>query len=284
MSKKVVLSLAALGLAAIASPAAALDWSDTSISYRLGTNFREPAVTRSNGKAREITKNIVGFTHVNGYSLGGNFINIDLLKSNRADPASGGDTGAVEAYAVYRHDLSLNKVTGTKNFSFGPIKDIAIEAGIDLNTKNTTFASRKVMPVFGPSFSFDVPGFLTVAVLASKEWNHNGITKREVQFDATPILASAWNIPLGTVGVPMNFEGFANVIGPKGKDGFNRETKMEILARPKLMWDVGAAFGKEKTFKAGFGWQYWYNKFGNDHTKVKGSIENAPIFEAQIHF
>jgi len=82
----------------------------------------------------------------------------------------------------------------------------------------------------------------------------------------------------------MSFEGFGIINSPKGTDGFNRETKTEIQFRPKLMWDIGAAFNQPKTFKVGTGWQYWYNKFGNDNQKVKGAIESSPFIEARVHF
>ncbi len=284
MSKKVLASLAVLCVTSAVSPALSADWSDTAISYRYGWNFREPGVTKRNGQEAEIAKNIIAFTHANGYKYGGNFFNIDVLKSNKADPANGGDTGAVEAYAIYRHDLSLNKVTGSKMFSFGPIRDVAFELGVDASTKNTAFAARKFMPVAGVAFAMDVPGLWNVAILADKEWNHNGITRRHVTFDTAVMLSTVWNIPIADVGAPMSFEGFGLINSPKGRDGFNRETKIEIQFRPKLMWDVGALLGQPKTFKVGAGWQYWYNKFGNDHNLVKGAIESSPFVEARVHF
>ena len=188
-------SLAALCLAALASPAAAAQWQDNAIGYRWGATFREPGVVDSDGKAKDVAKSILSFTHVDGWKLGGNFLNIDYLISNDADPSVGGAQGAAELYAVYRTDLSLNKVTGTETFKFGPVRDLSLEAGVDLNTKNTAFASRKIMPVLGAVVAFEVPGFLNVGLLGAKEFNQNGIVHKQVTFDPTLIVSTSWGIP-----------------------------------------------------------------------------------------
>ncbi|GAB3625870.1 hypothetical protein PTE30175_04110 [Pandoraea terrae] len=283
------LSRLLLGTAALGSmwttQAHAFDWSDTSIHYWYGSTFREPGVTDSNGKASDIGKNIVTFNHVDGYKYGTNFFNIDVLMSNSKDPSNNGTSGAQEVYALYRHNLSLNAVTGTKNFALGPLRDISIEAGFDLNTKNTTFAPRKRMLVFGPNFQFDVPGFWNVALLYHYENNYNGIVGQSVHFRGTGMLESAWAIPFNLGGVPVSFEGFADVVAPKGKDGFGESTKTEILFHPKLMVDVGSMIGmKKNVLQAGVGWEYWYNKFGNNHHTVPGALANTLFVEAAVHF
>lgn len=272
-------SLLALAALLAASPAAAAEWQDNALGYRWGATFREPGVVDANGKAKDVAKSILSFTHVDGYKYGGNFLSIDYLVSSKADRAVGGAEGAVEVYAVYRTDLSLNKVSGTQAFAFGPIRDVSIEAGVDLNTKNTAFASHKVMPVVGPVFAFAVPGFLNVGLLAAREWNNNGIVGKHVRFDTTGILATSWGIPVG----PVTFAGFGNVVLPKGKDGFGAKTKTEVLLHPKVLVDVGSFFGWKHAVEAGVGYEYWLNKFGNDHAKVKGALANTPFVEVAAH-
>jgi hypothetical protein len=39
--------------------------------------------------------------------------------------------------------LGLNELTGTKNFSAGPLTNVALLAGFDLNTDNTNLKSAK---------------------------------------------------------------------------------------------------------------------------------------------
>jgi hypothetical protein len=266
------------------TPARAAEWSDNSFHLTYGSQFREPA------NPNDISKMIFTFNHVSGYKYGGNFLNVDLLYS--LNNASGKDTlnglnavpsaGAAEVYIVYRHTLSLNKVTNSKTFQLGGIvRDIGIDAGTDLNTKNSAFSSRKIMPVLGVSAAFNVPGFLNFGVLINKEWGVNAIIGKEVSFDASPIINAAWGIP---VYGPLSFEGWGAVIFPKGKDAFGADTVTEVHLRPKLMVDVGTFFGG-KGFQVGVGYEYWLNKFGNDHSKDTsgGSLAQTFFVEGAIH-
>jgi hypothetical protein len=82
----------------------AVEWSDTFIGYRWGTQFREPANTQ------DIKKNIFSLTHADGYKYGSNFFTVDMLQSDSKDPASGAfqgaePGGAQEVFVVYRHTL-----------------------------------------------------------------------------------------------------------------------------------------------------------------------------------
>jgi hypothetical protein len=280
MQSKRLLTLAALALALAAPAAHALDWSDNVFRFWWGPNFREPGVGAPGTDGKEIAKSVLTFTHVDGYKWGGNFFNVNMLHSTQADPSRGLDQGATEVYATYRHDLSLNKVTGSKTFAFGPVRDLFIEAGIDLSTKNTNFAPHKKMPVIGAGLALNVPGFWNVAVLANQEWNNNGIVGKSVEFDPTVMFATSWGVPLFKM--PLAFEGFAIVNLPKGKDGFGRDTVTEVLLHPKLMWDVGPLFGS-KGYQLGAGYEYWLNKFGNDADEVVGAEQGTVFFEAAIH-
>jgi len=297
MHKK-LLALIVVAVAFAAPAAQALDWSDNAFRYWYSTKFKEPGVGATGDlKGYDISKNIVSFTHVDGWKYGGNFLNVDMLISaggSRADTAGNSNDGATEVYAVYRTHLSLNKLTGSKTFSFGPLRDLLIETGIDLSTKNTAFAPHKVMPVIGPTFEIEVPGFWSISLFANKEWNNNSIAHvlpdgtvdfshgAPVTFNTTFMVATAWGVPL--FGLPLSFEGFGNVNLPKGKDGFNNETKTELLFHPKVMWDVGSAWGSPKSgYKLGVGWEYWVNKFGNDHNAVSGALASTPFVEAAIH-
>ena len=109
-------TLAAAG-ALLAMPAAgqAATWSDTFVGYRYGSDFREPTNTK------DVDKHVLQFTHASGYSVGQNFVNLDVLQSDKADPASGGASGATEFYLTYRHQLHLGKLLD-KDLSFGPVK------------------------------------------------------------------------------------------------------------------------------------------------------------------
>jgi hypothetical protein len=283
-SKLLLASLIALALAAPAANATI--WQDNSVHYWAGTAFAEPNIpfTAFGGPVPESTniyKNIFSFTHASGYAHGGNFLNIDVLFSGPKDNAHNvTGSGAAEMYLVYRHHVGLNSFIASKPFEAGILRDINIMAGTDINTKNTDFASEKIMPIVGLEASFAVPGFLNIGVSYSREYNINGVSGKTVKFDPALQINAAWhiNLPLGA----LSFQGFGNVVLPKGKDGFGGDTVTEILLHPKFMYDVGTFFDS-KGYEVGIGVQYWLNKFGNDHTALSGCAENALFGELAIH-
>lgn len=277
------LALAA-SLAAAALPAAAADWSDTSIGYRTGSKFAEPF------GVNDIHKDIFNLTHVSGYKYGSNFFNVDLLVSDEKDPAFAGSTnGAQETYIVYRHTLDFGKVTGT-TLSWGPISAVGLTAGFDWNTKDDAgYNSKKRMLVLGPTLSFAVPGFLNVSLLQLWESNapyntytHTGVAR--YSYDPHPMLTAAWGIPIGSL--PLSFEGFANFIASKGTNEFGAGTKPETNIDMQVMYDVGTLFGAKGKFKVGLEYQYWRNKFGNDHEGPAGdgAFAKTPMIRAEYHF
>jgi nucleoside-specific outer membrane channel protein Tsx len=266
--------IGALLASCITTVAGAADWSDNYVGYRVGEKFREPCCGTT-----DIHKDILSFTHVSGYKYGINFFTADFLKSDSHDPAANGGGGAQEVYAVYRHQLLLTPVTG-KSLAFGPVKEIALTAGIDLNSKDDAFGPRVRKFVVGPTFKFDVPGFFDVSLLYRTEHNHNGIVGKSVSFDPTYGVSLAWGIPIKAINA--KFDGFLDHIGPKGKDGFGFETKAETLARAYLMFDAGKLAGKPDTFYAGIGYEYWNNKFGGNANNYGKT--SAPMLALEMHF
>ncbi|WP_374481308.1 hypothetical protein [Zoogloea sp.] len=279
--------LAASVLAACAGTAAAAEWSDTSIGYRYGTKFAEPFESNS------INKSIVNLTHASGYKYGTNFFNADLLMADSKDPAApGSKSGSQEIYIVYRHTLDLGKITG-QDFKFGPVRGLGLTGGFDVNTKNDAgYNSRKRMVVAGPTLMMDVPGFLNVSLLYLWESNapyskFSGTQTERYSYDVHPMLTAAWGIPFNLGPIPLSFEGFANFIASKGQNEFGGGTKPETNIDMQVMYDVSPHVGAAKnTFKAGLEYQYWRNKFGNDHTKAAGdgAFAKTPMVRVEYHF
>ncbi len=271
----------ALACALLATPGAsqAVTWSDTFVGYRHGTEFHEP------NNPRDVEKHVLQFAHASGYTMGQNFLNLDIFRSDEADPTvRGGNKGATELYLVYRHQLHLGKALGG-SFAFGPVKELALTAGFDLNTKDSPVQPRKRVLVVGPTLKFDVPGFLDVSLLFGREWNQNklGSPKQRIAFDPQWILSAAWGIPFSAGPVPLRFQGFANHLSKRGEDYNGRKTKAETLMRAALMVDVGQMVsGRKNTFLMGVGYEYWRNKFGNHG--IPGVDVDAPTFQAEWHF
>jgi hypothetical protein len=292
---------------ALAHQARAFDWVENEIGMSYGPTYSEPGVTSpKHPNGAEIEKWIVSITHVDGFKYGTNFINVDILKSGSNDPAAGTtNVGATELYAVLRNVMSGNKISGTNNFSWGPINDIGWETGVDLETKNTAFAPEKRLIVFGPQFQLAVPDFLggkdsffNLSLHGAHEWNNNGFSHctgggvcgppgGSVDFAPTFEMETAYDflMPFSFMGYKVKFKGFANLVAPKGKTGFGTETKTEILVHPKLMVDFGEVIpGNKDRLEAGIGFEYWYNKFGNDHNITPGSIQMTPLFQVSYKF
>lgn len=279
-----LITSAAVCAALVGADAQAATWSDTSIGYRFGTQFTEPS------NPRDVQKHVLQLGHASGHSLGQHFINLELLQSDSADPANGSDSGATEAYLVYRHQWHAGKVFDSP-VAFGPVGDMALTAGFDLNTKNTAFAPRKRQLVVGPTFKFDVPrGFLDLSLLYSREWNHCGLdacglpgNSNSLSFDPYYQLSLAWGLPFEAGALPMKFQGFFNFNGEKGDDYFGVATEPEQLMRTSLMLDVGQmAWGEANELWVGAGYEYWRNKFGN-HDKP-GVDTDALTFNLEWHF
>ncbi|WP_343078208.1 hypothetical protein [Pseudomonas sp.] len=263
----------------ISSPAQAKDWSDTLIGFRYGTDFTEPSIR---GK---VQKEIYQLGHASGNETGSNFFNLDVLKSDSNDPKKDSDSGATEAYLVYRHQLFLSQVF-ERSMAFGPVKEVALSGGVELNYKNTEFATRKRMLVAGPTLKFDVPGYLDISLLYAMEWNHCGLNAcqaENIQFDPYYVLHMVWGIPFQVAGVPLKFQGFASYKTEKGKDYFKQDTAEESLVRASLMVDVGQlAWGRKNTLLVGPGYEYWKHKYGA--INKPGTDTHAPTFHLEWHF
>lgn len=287
--KKKALATTVLAAATLATGAGAhaATWSDTFVGYRYGEKFTEPA------NRDDVQKHVLEFTHVSSYATGQNFLTLDVLQSDGKDPAHGSDNGATEFYLVYRHQFHLGKLLD-RDLAFGPVKEVALTAGFDLNTKNTTFAPRKRLLVVGPTLKFDVPGFLDVSLLAAREWNHCGLgtpacPRADIAFDPQWILSAAWGIPFELGPLPLKFQGFANYVSEKGEDYAGLDTEPETLMRAALMLDVGRMVtGRKDSFFVGVGYEYWRNKFGNHEDaagrKQAGIDTHAPTLQMEWHF
>jgi len=284
------LAVASVVTMAAAAPASAeIFFQDTYVSVRNLWQDKQP------GYPGAVDEKALNISYANAYTLGSNFVSLDLENFGHQDPANivgfkgqKATSDSMEFYGVFRTTLSGNALTNSKKFAIGPFSDIGFEMGFDLCTQNDQFASYKRMIVAGPQFSIAMPkGFWNISLHISKEWNSDAYAPQgSTNFDAAPELETAWLYPFNVGSVPVKFTGFMNVIGPKGK-GYPgaSATGTEILAHPKLMVDVGALMGsKPGQFDAGVGYEYWYNKFGNQAKNLTGTQQNAFFVEAGYHF
>jgi len=275
-----------------ATQAQAQGFSDTWGGVRDGWSVSNPGAPSN--AARNVNKIIVNAGHFDVWDFGTNFFNVDVLFSNANEPANNSGGGSTEFYAVYRAQLSPDKIFGI-NTKMGPLTGINLEVGGDAEAEDTAFAPDKKAVVVGPNFNFGLgAGFLNIGVHLYHEWNNNGFSScptncgkgGAVNFDSTGEFEFVWLYSLkGLIGIPLDFKGFTNVVLPKGKDGFGGQTKTEVLARPTLSLDIGSMwFNKPHKPDIYFMVELWENKFGNDHTKVSGAEEISPMIGIEYHF
>ncbi|MBF7688237.1 outer envelope protein [Acinetobacter rathckeae] len=281
--RKSAVATALLSSVLLSTSASALTWSDNSIGWRYGTDFAEPFKNNSNGSKIDITKQIYSFTHASGYAYGTNFLNVDFLQSSsEPNTAQTGGKGTQEAYLVYRNNVDIGKVFKTDLSSQG-IRGYALTAGLDWNTKNDGYASKKQMWVVGPTINFDVPGFLSLSTLVLFESNKPAAISSRYSYDPHAAFQLSWGMPIGKT--PLAFEGFALWIDSKGKNEFGGKTAPETNIDARVMYDLTSLWGKnDQTFRAGFEYQYWHNKFGNPTTGNKGATASTPMVRVDYHF
>ena len=267
-----VLTTAALALASlVAAPSQSyawkIDYQDTYLNLRYLPEDKQP------GNRKDVNFVAGNISYANGWTYGSNFVSLDfedIGKGDLSNSVTGHQTAnSFELYAVFRTVLSGSKIFGAgSGFSFGPIRDIGLAFGLDLDTQNDTFASYKRLITFGPQFSINLPkGFWNITVGLSHEWDTNAFLPNgnSTNFNTTYTIETAWSYPFAVGPVPLNFTGFANLVGPKGAgatgDFYHR---VEILFHPKLLVDVGSLIGYDpKKIEAGVGFEYWHNKFGS---------------------
>jgi hypothetical protein len=267
--------------------------------------------TSNNPGAGYTPKHVAFFNHFDVWTYGTNFFNVEYLKATNGKappfgtpaapcdqngpldpPGSERCPGYTEIYAFFRSTLGWNQLSGTKAFSIGPLTNIEFVVGGDVNTDNTTLGSAKRAIMGGLQFDFETPykGFLNVAVMAYKEWQHDGFASTfpfqpipnpsgNVDFDPTWAVEINYSQPLGFLPpwLPLKYKALVVMHGPKGcgepcqplGPGLIRTT--EYLTQQILVFDVGQAFWNLPQRWAIFGgYRWWKNKFGIDPNQPNG--------------
>ena len=278
-----------------------------------------------NGKT---AKQVVAFTHFDVWAYGTNFFNIAAFKSGKNDPASpctapgkilgasADCAGAMEIYGLFRSTIGFNEAFNTKAFSFGPLRNVSFAFGADANTANTYVAPAKKDIVVGLQFAFDLPykGYLNVAPLYYKEWNHNGFLQcgglgvpgacspdGNTNYNGTWAVETNYYMDLGFLPeyLPFSISGRAGWYGKKGNQNAplgtasgGVDTAVELNAEPirltldasKLMW------GPEYSHfvDVWIAYRYWQNKFGLDQARspvcnVAPGVSNNSCTEQSLY-
>ena len=265
---------------------------DNSVSYHYEFLATNPG-------AGKTPKHVLTFTHFDVWAYGTNFFNVDWLKATSLQtPTAGGGAPYTEIYGFFRSTFGFNEVFGTKAFSMGPMTNVSLMIGADLNTDNTQLGSAKRSIEAGLQFSFATPykGFLNLTPTIYKEWQHDGFSvafggttnpSGNVDFNATWGFEYLWVQPLAFQPLPLTFKAFGTVHGPKGcgepcnaagtaAQGLTRG--VEWYAQQNLELDAGKLLGyRPGMYSVWAGYRYWVNKFG-----IKSMQPNFGNFTATV--
>ena len=251
------LAKAALALAGLlnAGSASALEWSATEIELLYSDRYREPF------NPNDVTKSIVTLQHASGYSLGRNFLFVDLVQSgNQELDLSGHPESPTEIYGEAYTTFSLSRLA-KRDLIAGPIKDIGLTLGINLGDKDSQLHPKPRVYLAGFTVDFAMlKGFFNVDVLGY--WDHGcfGGIDTCLDYKATYQITPSWFVPFKLGPVDAEFAGFVDFIGARGEG-----TVRQVLSQPQLRFDIGKPLLSHKgQLYAGIEYQYWRNKFGNE--------------------
>jgi hypothetical protein len=261
-------------------------FADDTLMYVFGPSYRNPFITSpAQPDGADISRNALEFKHIDAWRYGHNLVEIIIKKSSDVEPAAGGGTGAMGLYSIFRSGLGFNRLAGRPVIAIGPLRDIDIQAGMNLETKNSDYAPNERTLYFGPNLQFRFgSGFLNVGLQLRKEWNHNGNLGKNESYDVDFNIEPVWHFPFRIGGARFAFDGFADYNTPKGKDAAGRDTRAEFITRPLLKLDLGSILGRSSNvMELGVGFQYFHNMFGKDADRVPGAKELTPVFSLAVH-
>jgi len=257
-----------------------------SLTYIYGPDYQTPFVlTPSSPGGANIARHTLEWIHHDNWRYGNNLLDLSLRKSSSIEPAVGGGTGALEPYLVLRSGLGLHRMFGQRIPLPAALRDISIEGGANLESKNSAFAPEERTIYVGPVLQFKVPrGVLNLGVHFRKEWNHEGILGKDESYDPDLNIEPVWNLPVRLGHVDLGWGGFVDINTPKGKDSFGTQMQTEVLARSQLTIDLGTLVHRQKTgVELGGGIEYWHNEYGKPASMTPGAEELTPLLLVTVH-
>lgn len=287
-----------------AAPAPFFFVNENSIGYRYEFLATNPGAGKS-------PKHVLNFTHFDVWAYGTNFFTVDWLKATNGsqtpaapcdNPLSGttGCPGFTEIYGFFRSTFGFNQIFNTKAFSYGPLTNVSLMVGADLNTDNTTLGSAKRSIEAGLQFSFATPykGFLNLTPTVYKEWQHDGFGATSVfgynpsgNVEFNPTWGFEWlyvqPLPLFSA-LPLTYKFFGTIHGPKGagEPGVPDRTT-EYYLQQNLELDIGQVLlSKPGMYSVFGGYRYWKNKFGLDPntTNFTATVESTWLMGVNVAF
>ena len=261
-------------------------FADSTFMYVVGPAYRNPFIaTPSQPHGADIERHAIEFKHVDAWRYGHNAIDIVIKKSSDVEPAAGGGTGALGLYSIFRSGVGINRVAGRPLVAVGPLRDIDVQVGLNLETKSSDYAPQERSVFVGPNLQFRFgPGFVNLALQFRKEWNHNGNLGKNESYDPNFNIEPVWHFPFRLGRAELAFDGFADYNTAKGTDAAGRQTLAEFITRPLLKLDVSPIVGQRtRVLEVAIGFEYWHNMFGKNADTVPGARQLTLVFGVAAH-
>lgn len=226
------------GLIAQGASAGAAKWSSTNFQYLYGDSYAQIGVDDS-GKlgSTDVSSSVITLEHVNGWKYGDNFFFVDITNSDRGDPNK-----PTSYYGEISPRLSFSELTGL-DLSVGIIKDVLFTATAEIGQG---FHNN----LYGVAVDLNIP-HTPVAQINYYIRNEIGAGK-----DLGSQVTLVWLTPFSLGNVDFAFEGFFDYAF--GMD----HAENNIITAPRLLVDVGKAWGAKGTLQVGIEYQIWRNKYG----------------------
>jgi nucleoside-specific outer membrane channel protein Tsx len=235
--------LLALGMALVhdEARAAAATWSATNIQYLYGDSHRRIEFDPDDGLyGVKESRSVITIEHVNEWKLGDNFLFIDITNPDRGDAQT-----PTSLYGEISPRLSFAKMTG-KKLSRGLFKDVLLTSTLEVGADLRNY-------LYGVAVDLNIPRVPVFQI------NYYIREEATAATDTGSQVTLVWLYPFDIGPVSMAFEGFADYAF-----GLGSAASDNVIAAPRLMVDVGKAFGAPGMFQAGIEYQLWRNKFGID--------------------
>lgn len=227
-----------LGLLAQSVNAGAAKWSSTNFQYLYGDSYAQIGVDKDgNLGSTEVSSSVITLEHVNGWKYGDNFFFVDITNSDRGDPNK-----PTSYYGEISPRLSFSQLTGM-DMSAGIIKDVLFTATAEIGQG---FHNN----LYGLAVDLNIP-HTPVAQINYYIRNEIGEGK-----DLGSQVTLVWLTPFSLGSVDFAFEGFFDYAF--GMD----HAENNIITAPRLLVDVGKAWGAKGTLQMGIEYQIWRNKYG----------------------
>jgi len=244
--------VAACALALFLAPAAArAEFGTTNFQLLQGFSFDDNLLgyNTKTGNMTTLTLN-----HFSTWAYGDNFAFMDLQRGKFLDGADGPTSNRALIYAEWHPRLFLNKLYGAR--SLGILKNWGLAGEINQTAGFYAYLG-------GLGLDLAIPGFQVAGLNVFYRYEWVGANAAfGTAYTHTWQISPYWDIPFKLGPTSWTFNGFVDITT-------NHDKKVDIMAQPELLLDVGAFAGAPGKLHLGVEWYiHSYTNFIDSKTKT----------------